>query len=142
MKAQTRELTQEERSFITEQNYWCRRHLPEQLQPIFDIASGKIALIQRILDENVYQKTETAAFEALGICLGEVLAERIGLHWVVFTDDKGTDLALQYKDTSITLFPMTMISRRIERGEVMDVADFVEQTEKTINDMAASGTFV
>jgi hypothetical protein len=45
----------------------------------------------------------------------------MGFHWIIVQDQNGRDPAIRYKQTSLILFPLTMISKRIERGEIVDI---------------------
>lgn len=59
----------------------------------------------------------------MGVVLGDAFVLDMGFHWVVVEDEYGRDFALSYKDTSVIVFPITMISKRVERGETVDVFD-------------------
>ncbi|MBN2709820.1 MAG: DUF3806 domain-containing protein [Calditrichaceae bacterium] len=87
----------------------------------------------------MYDKTETANLQALGICFGEVLSNELDLHWVEVEDEYGKDPALKYKDTSIIFFPRTMIPKRIENGQEVDVCLLLQQTKDTLEDMIKKG---
>ncbi len=56
------------------------------------------------------------------------------LKLVVVEDEYGRDLALQYPNTSVIVFPTTMISKRVEDGRDVDVVPIyrtvVAQVEK------------
>ena len=43
--------------------------------------------------------------------------------WWVVEDEYGTDICIRYKETSLMVFPLTMISKRIEDGETVSVID-------------------
>jgi hypothetical protein len=84
------------------------------------------ALLQRVLDAKLLQKTQTWELQSLGIVFGDALTKRIpGLHWMEVTDSYGTDPALLYLDTTLQLNPLSMISKRVEDGKPIDVADLV-----------------
>jgi Domain of unknown function (DUF3806) len=42
---------------------------------------------------------------------------------LIVEDEHGRDPAIRYAETSVILFPLTMISKRIESGERVDVFD-------------------
>ena len=50
----------------------------------------------------------------------------MGLAWIAVEDEYGRDPALRDGETSIILFPMTTISKRIERGEIVDVLKLLD----------------
>ena len=45
------------------------------------------------------------------------------MEWVMVEDDHGRDPAVRLPGTSIILFPLTMISKRIRHGNKVDVFD-------------------
>lgn len=61
--------------------------------------------------------------QCLGAVFGDVLVERLGLEGVAVEDECGRDRALRDPSSNVVLFPLTMISKRIERGDIVDVLD-------------------
>lgn len=51
------------------------------------------------------------------------------------TDEYGTDPTLRYKDSTIQVNPLTMISKRVERGEEVDVAAMLRMTGEGIAEL-------
>lgn len=80
-----------------------------------------LPLLQRLLDEQVPKAVDAKGLHALGIVFGQALAAETGLQWVQVEDDQGRSPALQYPGTSVLVFPETMISKRIEDGEPVDL---------------------
>jgi len=89
----------------------------------YKTAAGKLGTIRAILDGNVFKPNQTYELQCLGIVLGDAFALELGLEWVTVEDAHGRDPAMRLPGTSIILFPLTMISKRIERGEKVDVFD-------------------
>ena len=50
-------------------------------------------------------------------------------------DQYGRDPALKYKDSSIIIFPLTMISKRVEKGEQVDVFALFNDTAAKVEDL-------
>lgn len=71
--------------------------------------------------------------------MGDILEQTMGLTWVAVEDEDGRDPALRDGDTSILLFPMTMISKRIEDGETVDVLRLLDGTHDTITRLRENG---
>ena len=65
--------------------------------------------------------------QSLGVTFGDALAQRLGLSWVTVEDEYGSDPALHEDGTTIVVFPVTTISKRIERGDVVDVQELFDQ---------------
>lgn len=84
-----------------------------------------LAWLQRLVDDGVPSRAETYQLQSLGLVLGDVFAHDLGLHWVMVEDQYGRDPALQLGSSSVLLFPMTMISKRVERGEKPNLSEFV-----------------
>jgi Domain of unknown function (DUF3806) len=77
--------------------------------------------LQRLIDEKVLGPDKTYELQCLGAVLGQVFAAKTPLKWVVVEDEYGRNLALQYPNTSVIVFPTTMISKRLEDGRDVDV---------------------
>ena len=84
---------------------------------------GKLRLLSVILRENWIAPEETVKLQSLGVVFGDALAQELSLSWRMVEDDFGRDPALVVEGTTIQIFPLTMISKRIEDGERVDVAD-------------------
>lgn len=87
-----------------------------------EAAAGKLRLVRALLAAGVFQPEQTAALQSLGIVLGDALVQHVGgAEWVMVEDEYGRDPAVRIKGTTVLLFPLTMISKRIEAGEPVDV---------------------
>ena len=82
-----------------------------------------LALLQRILDQNLVRPDQTQQLQAMGMVLGDLLASDLDLHWVIYEDKLGRTRALRYRQSNEYLFPVTMISRRREADNDKSVAD-------------------
>ena len=117
---------------------WVRDHYPQNAEENYKPLDGKLKLLDVILKSGWIKPDETVKLQCLGITLGDALAQKLDLHWVQVEDEYGTDPALRYAETSIIIFPMTLISKRIERGEQVDAYHLfnvmVEGIQKVIAD--------
>jgi hypothetical protein len=91
-----------------------------------------LELLQRLLDEDIVSGDQTRELQAMGIIMGDLLAEELDLDWVVFEDRLGRSRALRYKSTDNYLFPVTMISRRREVDDRTPVADIYRRAQDTM----------
>lgn len=91
-----------------------------------------LPVLQRILDDQVFTKTQTYELQSLGVVFGDVLASELPLHWMRVTDEYGTDLTLRFKDTTLRINALTIISKRVERGEAVDVSAILEMTRQQL----------
>ena len=90
--------------------------------------AGKLGTIRAFLQGNVFTADQIYELQCLGIILGDVFVQDLGMEWVMVEDEYGRDPAVRLPDTTILLYPMTMISKRIERGETVDVFDLYNGT--------------
>lgn len=94
-----------------------------------------LAVLQRLVDDHAFRLDQTFELQSLGIVLGDVLAIHPDLSWVTVQDEYGTDPALRYKTTSILIFPLTMISKRVEDGREVEVEYLYEATLSRIREL-------
>ena len=81
-----------------------------------------LSTLQRIIDANWIEKEATQALQALGLAFGKVFANHNpDYDFCMVEDEYGRDPALRYRETSLLAFPQTMISKRIEDGESVDI---------------------
>ena len=102
---------------------WVRGHYDSDAQHKYETLQGKLVLLQAILDAGWIERSETAKLQSLGVTLGDALAQELHLEWVSVDDEYGRNPALRVPGTSVIVFPRTMISKRIERGETVNVSE-------------------
>lgn len=101
-----------------------------------------IHLIQNLLDGNEIKADETYQLQSLGIVMGDYLQyKEPRFHWAVVRDEYGRDLSLQYENLSLTIFPMTMISKRVEDGETVNVKALITGLIERVKEIAQSGDY-
>lgn len=106
-----------------------RRHLGQSLQ------TGKrnIPILQRIVNENLIERDDTLTLQGLGVILGDILVHQYPkLDWFVYEDEQGSSHAVCLVGSEHCLFPVTMISRRIEVGAPVNVAKIYEKSVEMI----------
>jgi hypothetical protein len=91
-----------------------------------------LPVLQRPIDDQAFTKTQTYELQSLGVALGDVMASELPLRWMMVTDEFGTDPTLRYKDTTIQVNALTMISKRIERDEKVNVSRLLEITREQL----------
>jgi len=98
----------------------------------YQTAAGKLGTIRAILEAGLYKPDQTHDLQCLGIVLGDAFVLDLGMEWIVVEDEYGRDAALRMPNTSIIIYPKTMISKRIERGEEVDVFDLYNYTAEQV----------
>ena len=118
---------------------WVREHYDEAARHEYDTLEGKLRLLDTILRNKWVAPDETVKLQCLGVTFGDALAQKLGLVWVAVEDDYGRDPALTLEGTSVRVFPLTSISKRIERGEEVDVYGLFEHACDTIERVQREG---
>lgn len=104
---------------------WAAGHLAEGAQPGFEHPGTKLNILQAILD-NGWAAGDDLKLQALGVVFGDVLAGLIDAPWVIVEDEWGRDPGLLISQEHVILqFPMTMIAKRVQAGESVDVTELV-----------------
>lgn len=103
----------------------------------FRTVAGKLDLIRTVLDEKRFRADQTFELQGLGIIFGDALAQELGMRWMMVEDSLGTSPCLVLPGTSILLYPQTMISKRIERGEAVEVSAFFDATVAKVRELQA-----
>lgn len=110
-----------------------RQHMEQQVKRIDDLARTRVGAqvrgdktdldtLQRIIDRDLIDSDDSLALQALGAVLGNVMAtEHDKLEWKIYEDEQGRSRALCVQGTQECLFPITMLSRRMEVGLKPDV---------------------
>jgi len=132
-------LEPEERAWIEEARAWVKAHFNDDADAKYETLSGKLGVISAILENGWVGPTETGKLQALGIAFGDALAQKLMLDWITVDDSYGRAPALRWPGTSIVSFPMTMISKRIEDGEPVDIHPLFEGICAQLTNMAYSG---
>jgi len=92
-----------------------------------------LPILQRFLDDKAFTKSQTYELQSLGVAFGDVLASEFPLRWVMISDEYGTDPTLRFKDTSVNINALTMISKRVESDEPVDVSDLFRKTRDALS---------
>ena len=116
-------LTEDDRERLDKQRAVVTRYLDEEGLRKFETAPGKLGTLRALLDASVFSSEQTYELQSMGIVFGDVFVQDMRFEWIMVEDDYGRDPAITYPDTSVILFPLTMISKRVERGETIDVFD-------------------
>jgi hypothetical protein len=93
-----------------------------------------LSVLQRLIDDKVFKKAQTYELQSLGVVFGDVLTSELPLRWVMITDEYGTDPTLRFKNTSININALTMISKRVERDELVDVFRLLQKNREALSE--------
>jgi hypothetical protein len=129
---------------IGELTYLDRGFMQQQRELINEIAASNLGqqfsgdktrdldLLQAILDRKLVEPDQTRELQAMGLILGDLLAADLDMQWVIYEDKLGRSRALRYAETDNYLFPMTMISRRLEGDAYTPVVAIYDKAYQSI----------
>ena len=126
-------LSPDDTARLEKQRLWVRDHYDPSARDRFQSVEGKLRLLETILDKGWIGRNETWELQSLGVTFGDALAQKLGLSWIMVEDEYGRDPALEVHGTTIKIFPLTMISKRIEEGEIVDIRDLFVETCSTLD---------
>jgi hypothetical protein len=97
-----------------------------------------LAKIQMVLESRTVEPEATYSLQALGIAFGRVFIENTtDYDWWMVEDEYGRDPAIRFKRTTLLAFPLTMISKRVEDGEEIDVRALYDGLQEQLDDIRA-----
>ncbi len=129
---------------IGELSYLDRQYMMQQRASLEDLTgvnfgrrfngdkTNDLELLQLLLDRRLVLPDQTQELQAMGVVMGDLLATDLDMHWVIYEDRVGRSRALRYRDTDTFLFPMTMISRRREVGNMTPVTEIYEKARSIV----------
>ena len=100
-------------------------------------SAADFELLQRIVDADLLEAEDVAGWEAMGIAFGDGLTTMVpGLAWAQVTDQFGTDAVLRYQATTLQIGVVTMLLKRAEANEVINVAHLAQWLKTFIEEKA------
>lgn len=133
-------LTSQDQERLKQQRAVVEKYLSkEDLETKYKTPAGKLGTLRALLEANVFKKSQTYELQSMGIVLGDAFVQEMGFHWVIVEDEYGRDPAIKYKETSIILYPLTMISKRIENGETVDIFKMFNGTAAKVEELIEQG---
>src|SRR5687768_14709261 len=97
MAMEIRQLNETETAEFSSERKWLNkilRHFGDEFA--LTRLPEDIPNLQSLLDVEPFASGDEAALEALGSAFGNVVANTLGLDWVVFTDEHGSDFAIKH----------------------------------------------
>jgi hypothetical protein len=131
-------LGQEDIDTLEAQRAWVREHYSPETRHEYATLAGKLHLLQVIVNSGWIQRDEADKLQCLGITFGDALVESLPLEWVMVEDGYGRDPALRLSGSSALVFPLTMISKRVEKGESVDVLSLYDQICEQVSSIPAA----
>jgi len=103
--------------------------------PMLEKTVADLPVLQRLIDDKVFSKTQTYELQSLGVAFGDVLTSELPLRWVMVTDEFGTDPTLRYKGTTVQINALTMISKRIDKDQTVNLSELLGSTREWLTQL-------
>jgi len=134
-------LTADDEDRLERARTWVKGHFTELTEEKYDTLDDKLRVIDAILSQHWLSADQTAELQCLGVTFGDAIAQKLMLEWVIVEDEYGRDPAVNWPGTTILCHTLTMISKRVEDGEEVDVYDLFESTVERLKELAFSGRY-
>ena len=105
----------------------------------YQTAAGKLGTIRAVLQANIFKPEQTYQLQCLGIVFGDALVQNQKMEWIMVEHEYGRDPAVRVPGTTIILFPLTTISKRVEKGETVDVFNLFNGAVSKVNELRQRG---
>ncbi len=117
------ELSSKDKSELKTRLTWVRTLVKNHYGMSITLTKASdLKVLQRVLDEKLFSLKDTVELQTLGLAFGNILVDGLGYHWVIVSDEFGRDFAVRFQRTSKLGYPLTVISKRVERGQQVDLA--------------------
>jgi len=91
-----------------------------------------LKILQSIVDKQLIKPDDLKEWQAVGVVFGDTLANLLDLHWVQIEDEYGASKALQWKETDNFVFPITMLSKRQQWQQTIDLMALYGKIESEV----------
>ena len=96
--------------------------------------------IQQLLDSGFVAREATYTLQALGMAFGKVFVnDNADYDWWMVQDEYGRDPAIRFRQTTLLAFPRTMLSKRVEDGETIDISGLYDQLRRRLSELIDDG---
>ena len=92
-------------------------------------------LLQQLHDDGELRAGQEEDLVAVGIVFGEVLAAHAPLRWITVEWQGKRSLGLQYPNSTVIVFPGSMIAKRVDRGERVEFESLFRSTLAQVQQM-------
>ena len=120
---------------LAKQRAAVERFLAADSKAKYQTAVGKLGFLRALLEAKQFKKEDTHKLQCMGVILGDVFVQELGMEWIIVEDEYGRDPALRVPKTNIIIYPLTMISKRVEKGETIDVFQLFNGIAAQVDDL-------
>lgn len=92
----------------------------------FDRSEKDLVSVQRLIDDGSIRTKDILEAQCVGVVLGHVFVERTSMRWKRVANSFGDMISLHDDSIHFTLYPFTMVSKRLEGGREIDLVALFE----------------
>jgi hypothetical protein len=92
--------------------------------------------LQHLLDQRKISSDQTYDLQCLGVALGDIMCRYQLFSWAVIDDEYGRDPTLRWAKSQFHVNALTMISKRVEREDEIDLQEMVRWVNERAEDVA------
>ena len=92
--------------------------------------------LQGILDAHQISADQTYDLQCLGVVLGDILCRDQPFGWAIVTDEYGRDPTVRWGQSQFHVNALTMISKRVERDDRINLQDMARWICERAEDVA------
>lgn len=112
---------------------WASTQIKKLLKKDFTSSFADIAHMQQIIDSGKFRPQQRDIWQMFGITFGTILVNEMdGLDWITVIDGKKEYPALRFRDTNLTVRPMTLISSRLLADGTCDLMKEYEKIKEEV----------
>lgn len=106
------------------------------------IGQDALPILQRLYDAALEMDEDVSTLAiSLGVALGEIFRGAGDFEWVRVRDEYGEENSLAVPGTSLTIHPISMITKRVARKETVDLAAMTDDICTRIGQIIAEGKY-
>ena len=130
-----RPLNNEEKSAL-ESGLTLAARIADKPQPL------SVADVQFLCDSFIDEKiSDEEAIIGLGLSFGQLIVMQAGYEWVRVEDEYGQETCVAPKGAKINCGPISMIQKRLDTVNTIDIEHLVTETINTIDGLIDSGNY-
>jgi len=121
MNAKISDLTEEDKKVFEDMRDWLRSHLKPEHRDKFAEIDCKVFVVHSIIEGRRFDPNNAWQMRALGLGLGDAVAQKLGLVWVIVEDEHGRLPELRNPGTSLRLNAFTAVQKRIHQDGKVEI---------------------
>jgi hypothetical protein len=135
------ELSTEDQTRLQRGRVLIQRYLADDdARAKYQTVPGKLGALRAIMKIEPLHPARKDLMEAMGVVVGDTFVQDMGFRWVAIENESGRHVVIRYRRTNIFLYPLTLISERVQRGERFDALDLYNDLAADVEDAIAAGS--